>query len=75
MAATGVFTLGKLPIEYGAPTVISANVQNPGLNTMTNVTVSMNLTGSNSFSDVQVIPSIAPGANVVLILLLIPSVF
>ncbi|HAD35115.1 MAG TPA: hypothetical protein DCF44_11595, partial [Chitinophagaceae bacterium] len=65
VAVTGVYTLGKLPIEYGAPTVISANVQNPGLNTMTNVTVTMNLTGSNSFSDVQVIPSIAPGANVV----------
>jgi hypothetical protein len=65
VAVTGVYTLGKLPIEYGAPTIISANVQNPGTNTMTNVNVALSLTGTNSFSDVQVIPSIAPGANVV----------
>lgn len=65
VAVTGVYTLGKLPIEYGAPTTIQANIQNPGTNTMTNVNVSLSISGTNTFSDNQVIASIAPGANVV----------
>lgn len=65
VSVTGVYTLGKLPIEYGAPTTIQANIQNPGTNTMTNVNVSLSISGTNSFSDNQVIASIAPGANVV----------
>jgi hypothetical protein len=56
-----VYTLGKMPIEYGAPTIIQAAVTNSGVNPLTNVPVTMSITGTNTFGDVQTIASLAPG--------------
>ena len=62
-AITTVYTLGKLPIPFAAPHVISANIVNNGANAQTNLNVSLDITGANSFSDVQTIASLAPGAS------------
>ncbi len=63
-AISQVYTLGKLPIPFATPHIISANITNNGSNTQTNLNVSLNITGANSFSDVQAIPSLTPGASV-----------
>ena len=63
-AVTQVYTLGKLPIPYGSPHVIKANIKNNGDNTLTNIPVTLNITGANTFTDVQNIPSLASGSSV-----------
>lgn len=64
-AVQGLYTLGKMPIEYGAPTVIQANIKNNGLNALTNIPVTLTITGTNSFTDVQTIPALASGASAI----------
>ncbi len=59
-----IYSLGKLPIPFGTPHIIKANVSNVGFNTLTNTQVTLNITGANTFSDIKTIPSIAAGANV-----------
>lgn len=63
-AVTQVYTLGKLPIPYGSPHTIKTNIKNNGDNTLTNVQVTLNITGTNTFTDVQTIPSLASQASV-----------
>ena len=65
IAVTNIYTLGKLPIEYGSPTVIKANVKNTGLNAMSSINVSCSINGSNTFTDNVPILSLAPGASTV----------
>ncbi len=62
-AITAVYTLGKLPIPYTIPHAVSANIINNGLNTLTNLDVTLNITGANSFTNIQTISSLAPGAS------------
>ena len=62
-AVTAVYTLGKLPIPYAAPHAVSANIINNGLNTLFNLNVTLNISGANTFTDVQNIASVAPGAS------------
>lgn len=61
---TAVYTLGKLPIPFATPHIISANIVNNGSNTLTNLNVNLDITGTNTFSDIQTIASLAPGASV-----------
>ncbi|MEZ5047461.1 MAG: GEVED domain-containing protein [Chitinophagaceae bacterium] len=65
ISVANIYTLGKLPIEFGAPTTIQASIKNEGVLTQTNIPVSLNISGANIFSDVQTIPSLAPGASVI----------
>ncbi len=58
-----VYTLGKLPIPYAAPHIISANIKNNGDNPITNLNVTLNVTGANTFTNTQNIASLASGAN------------
>ncbi len=60
-----VYTLGKVPLPYGVPHTISASVSNDGLTTLTNLNVTLNITGANSFTNTQVIPSLTTGASAV----------
>lgn len=60
---TAVYTLGKLPIPFAAPHIISANVINNGSNTLTNLNVNLDINGANTFSEVQTIASLPPGAS------------
>ncbi len=58
-----VYTLGKLPIPNSTPHNVSANIFNNGSNTLTSIPVTLNVTGVNSFTDIQTIASLAPGAS------------
>ena len=60
---TNVYTLGKIPIPNGTPRTDSARVTNGGTNTQTSLPVTLTITGANSFTDVQTIASLAPGAS------------
>ena len=62
-AIATVYTLGKLPIPFATPHVISANIVNNGANTQTNLNVNLDITGANTFSDVKTIASLTPGAS------------
>ena len=56
-----VYTLGKLPISSGSPHVIYAIIRNGLDSVLTDFDVTLNITGTNTFTDVQTISDIAPG--------------
>lgn len=58
-----VYTLGKIPLPNGVPHTISANIVNEGINPITNLNVTLNVTGANTFTNSQVIASLASGAS------------
>lgn len=60
-----VYTLGKLPVPYGLPHVISAYIKNCGLDTLTNVPVNLQVTGSNPFTATTSIPLMKPDSGYV----------
>ncbi len=62
-----LYTLGKLPIPNGTPRTDSARVTNNGTNTLTNINATLQVSGANSFTNTQVIPSLAPGASVTVV--------
>lgn len=65
-AALGeVYTLGTIATSHSNPHVVSAVVTNTGTTAFSNLPVTLNVTGANSFSNVQTIPSLAPGASVI----------
>ena len=64
-SVTNVYSMGSLPKGYGDPHAVRARVYNGGAFTMTSFNVTMNITGANTFSDVQTIASLAPGASTI----------
>jgi CARDB len=58
-----VYSLGKLPFLNVTPHTISASILNNGSNTLTSLPVTLSVTGGTSFTDVQTIASLAPGAS------------
>ena len=62
-AVDQVYTLGKLPVPFATPHLISANVFNNGSNPLTNLNVTLNITGANTFTDTKTVASLAPGAS------------
>lgn len=56
-----VYTLGKLPIPFATPHVVSAAIQNNSATTKTNINVTLNITGANTHSEVVQIPTLASG--------------
>ncbi len=58
-----IYTLGRMPVPYATPHAITANIFNTGTAAMTNVPVTLTVSGANSFTDAQMIPSIAVGAS------------
>lgn len=63
IAVQEVYTLGRLPIPNGTPHTVSSLLKNFGSTTATNLNVTLNVTGANTFSNTQIIPSLAPGAS------------
>ncbi|MFZ1529686.1 MAG: T9SS type A sorting domain-containing protein [Ferruginibacter sp.] len=63
IAVQEVYTLSKLPIPNSTPHFITAQIKNFGSSTVTNLNVTLDITGANTFSNTQVIPSLAPGAS------------
>ncbi|MEN9340032.1 MAG: hypothetical protein RIQ62_1344 [Bacteroidota bacterium] len=63
IAVSNIYTLGKVPIEYGTPAVIKANIINAGLTAMNGINVTLSVNGTNSFTNTQTITSLAAGAS------------
>jgi hypothetical protein len=62
-AVTNLYTLGKLPIPNGTPRTDSARVSNLGTSALTNLNVTLNITGANTFTNTKTVASLAPGAS------------
>ncbi len=60
-----VYTLGKLPVPFATPHIIKSTIVNSGSGTITNLPVTLTISGANSFNDVQTIPSLLPGDTVI----------
>jgi hypothetical protein len=63
LTVKAVYTLGKLPIQGGAPHNVKAIIRNRGLAAQSNINVSLNISGANTFTTTYNIASIAPGAE------------
>lgn len=53
-----LFAKGQNPVQYGTPEVISAVVRNNGYEARTNVPVTLNVAGANTFTNVQTIANL-----------------
>jgi len=62
---SNLYTLGKIPLGYGAPHVVRALIRNIGSNILSNLPVTLTVSGANSFTNTQTIASLAPGESVV----------
>jgi CARDB/Secretion system C-terminal sorting domain len=58
-----VFSLGKLPIVNSVPHTVSATITNNGTSALSSLPVTLSISGVNSFTNVQIIPSLATGAS------------
>jgi Secretion system C-terminal sorting domain len=58
-----IYTLGKLPKPNGLPHVVSALVTNVGKSIITNLNVTLNITGANTFSNTKIVATLAPLAS------------
>ncbi len=63
LAVSNIYTLGKFPIEYGAPTIIQARIVNVGTAAMPAGNVNLSITGANSFTNSQPYNALSPGAS------------
>jgi hypothetical protein len=62
-AVLATYTLGKIPAGYGGSQIIRSMIRNNGSATLTNLNVSLAVTGANTFSNTQTITSLAPGVS------------
>ncbi|MBD2769978.1 T9SS type A sorting domain-containing protein [Hymenobacter sp. BT664] len=60
-AAQVIYSLGKAPVA--SPQVVQAVVRNAGSAALTNLNVTLNVTGANTFTNTKVVPSLAAGAS------------
>jgi hypothetical protein len=58
-----IYSLGKAPVS--SPQVVQALVRNAGSAALTNLAVTLNVTGANTFADAKIIPTLAAGASTV----------
>jgi hypothetical protein len=59
-AATGaIYSYGELPLGLVPPQIVKAVINNRGAMPMNNLPVTLNVTGANMFSNMQLIPSLA----------------
>ncbi len=65
-AISGVYTLGTLPIPIGAPHSVQTVVVNNGTTPLTNVAVTLTVTGVSPFTNTQTLPTLAFGDEVVI---------
>lgn len=64
IAVVAIEAPGKVNVNFNAPHVIKAYVKNMSNIAKTNISVNLNITGGNTFANPQSIPSLAPGAGV-----------
>lgn len=60
---TEFYSLGKLPIPYALPHQPKALLRNGGQDTLFNFPVTLDITGANTFTDVQVIDTFVPATS------------
>jgi len=58
-----VYTLGKLPTPLGLPHAVRAVISNFGTSVLTNLPVTLSVTGANTFTDTKTVASLAIGAS------------
>ncbi len=63
VAVAAVYTLGQLPTPAATPHVVKAVIANNGAAATTSRTVTLAVTGANTFSDTQTVPALAVGAT------------
>jgi len=62
-AVNAIYTLGKVISPAALPHAVSARVTNAGSAALTNLVVTLNVTGANTFTNTQTVASLAPGAS------------
>ena len=62
-AVSVIYTLGKLAIPASLPHAVQAVVTNAGTGALTNIPVTLNVTGANTFTNVKTVTSLAVGAS------------
>jgi hypothetical protein len=58
-----VYAQGRIALPFYRADPIVANIYNPGINALTGVTVTLDITGANSYTTTAFIASLASGAN------------
>ena len=58
-----IYTLGKIASPAALPHAVRAVVTNSGIMAQTNLDVTLNVTGANTFTDTKRVASLAPGAS------------
>lgn len=58
-----IYTYGKLPLVTATPHQVKTIIKNMGSNTLTNLDITLNITGSNSFTNVKTIATLLPSAE------------
>jgi len=56
-------SIGKLPVGYASTSPVTASVSNTGTAALTNVIVTLNVTGANTYTGTKTIASLASGAT------------
>jgi hypothetical protein len=62
-AVAAVYTLGKIITPAGLPHAVRALVTNAGTAALTNLPVTLNVTGANTFTNTQTVATLAVGAS------------
>ena len=62
-AVSAIYTLGKLASPAALPHAVRAVVTNSGSGALTNLDVTLNVTGANTFTDTKRVATLAPGAS------------
>lgn len=63
VSVESINTLGNVANVLNLPVPVSALVRNKSNTTLTNVSVSANMTGANTYTDTKIVASLAPGAS------------
>lgn len=63
MAVESINTLGNVATTLGTQVPVSALVRNKSNTTLTNINVTANMTGANTYNDTKTVTSLAPGAS------------
>ena len=71
-AVSAVYTLGQLS-SYASPHTVRAVVKNVGTTAQTNLAVTLNVTGANTFTNTQTVASLAAGASTTVVFAAYPS--
>ncbi|MBC7447365.1 MAG: T9SS type A sorting domain-containing protein [Hymenobacteraceae bacterium] len=59
-----LYSLGKLPIPYGVPHIVSAYIINVGVNTRASLPVILTVSGATTFTDTQTLTNVASGDSI-----------